>query len=104
MAPSQSPHAAVSTAISGLLALGLVAATGTEALAKPGLEKCAGIARAGLNDCATSQHSCAGNAKASGAPDEWVYVPTGTCNKIVGGKVKSSLDYPARSAAAALGS
>ena len=90
MNTSKAPHAAVSTAISGLLAMGLVAATGTEALAKPGMEKCAGIAKAGLNDCATSQHSCAGKAKVSGAPDEWVYVPTGTCNKIVGGKVKTS--------------
>jgi uncharacterized membrane protein len=91
MNTSQAPHAAVSTAISGLLALGLVAATGTEALAgKAGMEKCAGIAKAGLNDCATSKHSCAGEAKVSGAPDEWVYVPTGTCNKIVGGKLKTS--------------
>ncbi len=82
---------AVSTAISGLLALGLVAATGGEAqAAKAGMEKCAGIAKAGMNDCGTSKHDCAGNAKVSGAPDEWVYVPTGTCKKIVGGKLKKA--------------
>ena len=87
----QAPHVAVSTAISGLLALGLVAAAGTEALAgKAGMEKCAGIAKAGMNDCGTSKHSCAGKASVSGDPEEWVYVPTGTCNKIVGGKLKKS--------------
>lgn len=87
----QAPHLAVSTAISGLLALGLVATTGGEALAgKAGMEKCAGIAKAGMNDCGTSKHSCAGEAKVSGDPEEWVYVPTGTCKKIVGGKLKKS--------------
>lgn len=87
----QAAHPAVSTAISGLLALGLVAAAGSEALAgKPGMEKCAGIAKAGMNDCGTSKHSCAGKATVSGAPDEWIFVPTGTCNKIVGGTLKTS--------------
>ncbi|MEO1002612.1 MAG: DUF2282 domain-containing protein [Cyanobacteria bacterium J06638_7] len=91
MNTSKTPHAAVSTAISGLLGLALVAATGTEALAgKAGMEKCAGIAKAGMNDCGTSKHSCAGEAKVSGDPEEWVYVPTGTCKKIVGGTLKQS--------------
>lgn len=87
----QAPRAVVTTAISGLLALGLVAATSTEALAgKAGKEKCAGIAKAGMNDCGTSKHSCAGKATVSGDPEEWVYVPQGTCNKIVGGTLKKS--------------
>jgi uncharacterized membrane protein len=55
--------------------------------AKEGFEKCAGIARAGQNDCASASHSCAGTATVDGAPDDWVYVPTGTCDKIVGGTV-----------------
>lgn len=52
-------------------------------------EKCAGIAKAGQNDCGAldGSHSCAGQAEADGDPDEWVYVPEGTCTKIVGGKV-----------------
>ncbi len=29
-----------------------------------------------------------GKAKKDGDPKEWLYVPTGTCNKIVGGSVK----------------
>jgi uncharacterized membrane protein len=50
------------------------------------MEKCAGIAKSGKNDCGTSKHSCAGQAKSDGG-EEWVYVPKGTCEKIVGGTV-----------------
>lgn len=55
--------------------------------AKQGMEKCAGIAKAGKNDCGTSKHSCAGQAAVDGDPEEWVYIPVGTCDKIVGGKI-----------------
>ncbi len=80
----------IRSAIAGLVALGL-AAGGTGALAAKGdNEKCAGIAKSGKNDCATSKHSCAGQAKMDGDADEWVYVPKGTCEKIVGGKLVSS--------------
>jgi uncharacterized membrane protein len=48
-------------------------------------EKCYGIVKAGKNDCATVTSSCAGTAKRDNQPDSWVYVPTGTCDKIVGG-------------------
>lgn len=48
-------------------------------------EKCYGIVKAGKNDCATNTSSCAGTAKRDNQPDSWVYVPTGTCDKIVGG-------------------
>lgn len=48
-------------------------------------EKCYGIVKAGKNDCATVASSCAGTAKRDNQPDSWVYVPTGTCDKIVGG-------------------
>lgn len=52
-------------------------------------EKCLGIAKAGKNDCGSTDgaHSCANQAKADGLATEWVYVPEGTCEKIVGGKV-----------------
>ena len=77
----------IRSAVASLLAVGL-ATTGTNALAaKEGMEKCAGVVKAGQNDCGTSAHSCAGQATKDGAPDEWVYVPKGTCEKIVGGKV-----------------
>jgi len=76
----------IRSAVATLLAAGLTAA-GTNALAAKGdMEKCAGIAKAGKNDCGTSKHSCAGQAKSDGG-EEWVYVPKGTCEKIVGGTV-----------------
>ena len=44
----------------------LCAAAATAAVpahaAKDGMEKCAGIAKAGKNDCGTSKHACAGQA------------------------------------------
>jgi len=52
-------------------------------------EKCLGIAKAGLNDCGTSTHSCAGQATVDNHAEEWLYLPAGTCAKIVGGSVKS---------------
>ena len=50
-------------------------------------EKCFGIAKAGANDCAstTGAHSCAGMSKVDADPTEWVYMPTGYCDRIVGG-------------------
>lgn len=52
-------------------------------------EKCAGIAKAGKNDCGAldGSHKCAGNAKADNLDTEWVYVPKGQCEKITGGVV-----------------
>ncbi|MGH6894220.1 MAG: BufA1 family periplasmic bufferin-type metallophore [Dongiaceae bacterium] len=71
-----------------LTAITLVAANlaTSPALAdKEGMEKCAGIAKTGMNDCQSASHSCAGTATIDGAKDDWVYVPTGSCQKIVGG-------------------
>jgi len=48
-------------------------------------EKCYGIAKAGLNDCQTATHSCAGTSTADAQGDSWIYVPAGTCAKLVGG-------------------
>jgi uncharacterized membrane protein len=71
--------------IAGIIALGITAAPAMAG--KPGMEKCAGIAKAGKNDCGTSKHACAGQAASDADPEEWVYVPTGTCAKIAGGSV-----------------
>ena len=76
-------------ALATVLALGLVTSGNTFA-AKEGFEKCQGVAKAGMNDCGTSGHACAGQAKKDGDADEWVYVPEGTCEKLVGGKVKKA--------------
>jgi len=50
-------------------------------------EKCAGVVKAGKNDCATAANSCAGQVKVDAQKDAWIYVPKGTCEKIIGGTV-----------------
>ncbi len=54
-------------------------------------EKCYGIAKAGQNDCATSNgsHSCAGQSKVDNGANEWKYVVKGSCEK-VGGKTAAA--------------
>ncbi len=53
-------------------------------------EKCFGIAKAGMNDCKAkdNSHSCAGLAKVDGEKQSFLMVPTGMCNKIVGGSTQ----------------
>ena len=53
-------------------------------------EKCYGVAKAGKNDCGARDHSCAGQSKVDNDPAEWVYVPKGLCEKLVGGSLESS--------------
>ena len=80
--------ALVSTAISGILALGMLAST--QAIADKGdHEKCYGVAKAGKNDCQTASSACAGSAKTDQQKDSWIFVPKGTCEKIKGGSLKS---------------
>lgn len=76
------------TAIASALAMSLMVSAGQAMAAKPGMEKCQGVVKAGMNDCGTNKHSCAGQASVDGDAEEWVYVPEGTCAKLVGGKVK----------------
>ena len=75
--------ALLQSALAGLVALGL--AQEGVAQSKEEKEKCYGIAKAGQNDCGTARHTCAGKAAKDNAPDEWKYVPKGTCEKM-GGK------------------
>ena len=51
-------------------------------------EKCYGISKAGQNDCQTSTHSCAGTATRDTQGDAWVYLPAGSCAKVVGGSLE----------------
>jgi len=80
------------TTIASVLALGTVMSS-SSALAVPDQpkqwEKCAGVAKAGMNDCGSldGSHQCAGQAKSDNSKHEWVYVPAGTCTKITGGSV-----------------
>ena len=76
----------LSAAMGSLLMLGL-ASSNAYAADKPKMEKCFGIAKAGMNDCSSnkSAHSCAGQATRNNDPKDFVAVPKGTCNKIAGG-------------------
>ncbi len=82
---------AVSATIAGILAL----STSSLASAVPDQpaqwEKCAGITKAGKNDCGAfdGSHSCSGQATQDNSDAEWVYVPKGTCEKLTGGVVKA---------------
>lgn len=76
--------------VGAILAVG-VGATAIETAAAadaPAMEKCSGIVKKGMNECATASHSCQGQSIKDNASDEWIFVPTGTCSKIVGGIVK----------------
>ena len=73
---------AIASAVGSLLALG----SATASAADEAKEKCLGVAAAGQNDCASTAHSCAGQAKTDKDPKEWKYVPKGQCEKM-GGKV-----------------
>lgn len=90
----------VTTALSSILALGVLASIPAQAVPTQPVawEKCAGIAKAGMNDCGAldGSHGCAGKAKTTNSDLEWVYTPKGTCTKITGGSVKG--EKPAKTA------
>lgn len=75
-------------ALAAVIALGMGTISADAVAGKPGFEKCAGIVKAGMNDCGTSKHNCSGQARVDKAADEWIYVPKGTCAKIVGSTLK----------------
>jgi uncharacterized membrane protein len=68
------------------------AASGNGTKDKDELEKCYGVAKKGMNDCGAYDHSCQGEAETNGDPNEWILLPKGTCEKIVGGSLKPKDD------------
>lgn len=80
----------IRTAFAGLVALGLSVTVSQVHAAKDDTEKCAGIVKAGKNDCGTSKSACAGTAKMDNDPEAWISVPKGVCERIFGGKVISA--------------
>ncbi|WND01688.1 DUF2282 domain-containing protein [Temperatibacter marinus] len=82
----------------GAMALALSMATATASASSSNViekgkgkkVKCYGVAAKGKNDCQTKNHSCAGEAKADNAADEWVYMPMNLCKKLA----KSSVGKP----------
>ena len=79
------------SALFGAAALGIVgtaAAAGTDkAMDKPAMEKCYGVNKAGKNDCAAGDHSCAGQSTKSMDKTSFVELPAGVCAKLGGGSL-----------------
>lgn len=81
------------TAITAVISLGVahtavaadMDANNSMGSAIPGMEKCYGMVKAGQNDCGTASHNCSGEAKVDGSKTDWVYLPKGLCDRIVGG-------------------
>jgi uncharacterized membrane protein len=75
-------------AVGSLIALGSLALVSqTFAADKPEMEKCYGVTKAGKNDCASNGHACAGQSKADKNAKEWLSLPKGTCDRLVGGSL-----------------
>lgn len=76
--------ALITAALGSLLAMGAITATAAD---DAGTEKCYGVAKAGKNDCAGAAHACAGQSKKDRDASEWIKVPKGTCERLVGGSL-----------------
>jgi uncharacterized membrane protein len=77
--------AILAAAIGGLVAFAGPAFSADEKAEQT--EKCYGVAKAGKNQCAAGAHSCEGQSKKDADGKEWIKVPKGTCERIVGGSL-----------------
>ena len=75
-------------AVAGALTAVLVAAPLAGALAADDMEKCYGVAKAGMNDCKAGEGTtCQGSSTMDGQKNAWVLTPAGLCEKLVGGSL-----------------
>ena len=86
------------TAISTLVVVGATALSTHAGAAEENKEQCAGVIKAGKNDCATSKNACHGHVMTDADPEAWIYVPTGTCEKIAGARIVQVEDPTPKSA------
>ena len=85
-------EALITAAVSSLFGIGaLVVSTqaGGQAAPQPDADKCYGVVMAGKNDCAGPGHTCQGQSTADGNAGEWIFVPAGTCERLVNGSLTS---------------
>jgi len=78
----------LASAMAAALSLTVQASAGPAPAPKFEAEKCYGVAKAAQNDCQTTNSSCAGTSRRNGQGDAWIYVPKGTCDKVVGGSLQ----------------
>jgi uncharacterized membrane protein len=83
-------HLLIGTAVIAALTMPLASGAQAGPAPKPTFdaEKCYGVSKAGKNDCQTANSSCAGTARRDGQKDAWIYIPAGTCDKVVGGSLQ----------------
>lgn len=74
-------------AVSSAFALAGAATSGAAMAADGDMEQCAGIIKAGKNDCATSKNQCHGHVESDATPEAWIYLPKGTCERLAGARV-----------------
>ena len=79
----------ISGAIASAVVLALASTTSIAFAKKDENEKCAGVTKAGKNDCGTSKSSCAGTVTVDRDPEAWILLPKGTCERIAGGHITS---------------
>ena len=78
----------LASALAAALAMPNIAQAGPAPKPKFQAEKCYGIAKAGANDCQTANSSCAGTSHRNNQDDAWIYLPAGSCEKVVGGSIQ----------------
>jgi uncharacterized membrane protein len=79
----------LAAAITGVMAMTSIqtVAAADENAADKNMEKCYGVAKAGKNDCASAAHACAGHGSMDKSGSEWVKLPKGACERLVGGSL-----------------
>jgi uncharacterized membrane protein len=80
----------IASAVAAALALPLVSTAQGGPAPKPKFEaeKCYGVSKAGKNDCQTANSSCAGTSRRDNQGDAWIYMPAGSCDRLVGGSLQ----------------
>jgi uncharacterized membrane protein len=82
------PNVMLASAVGAALSMAVAALAAPAAAPGFKSEKCYGVAKAAKNDCQTSSSSCAGTSRRDGQGDAWIYVPAGTCERLVGGSLE----------------
>lgn len=74
--------------VAGSVAVAIAGATKADAANDK--EKCYGVVKAGHNDCADANdtHSCMSQAGEDGDGAEWIALPKGVCERLVGGSIE----------------
>ena len=81
---------ALNSLIAGAFAVTVAAGQVAQAQDKSETEKCYGVVKAGKNDCGSKDgsHGCMGKAKRDGDGGEYITLPKGVCERLVGGSTE----------------